>query len=462
MTDADARRKQLEAWRNARKGKGGPVKGQKLGKTITSDATATAPATSTNNASSGEAVPTKKATATASTSSTSSKLGARTSVTKTAPKETRETSKNATSSLSSSSSSPPRPYAKPTLTPTRLRFAETSKPEQTTALPPGASSTTQIRAKLAASAKKRKRALDERKSRVEAMTSARKLRKVAEEQAASAQVVKKDTQKHLENMVHEQVDLAESMIKCKKYDDARGLLKTLSTEIPSSLAVGAFWMTLVKIETALGNRVRTGSIYAHALRHCAAEEVREACAEFLESELFPPSMSTKWTLADLLSDAELAVPTSDDPLEAYLSFNPDTVQKPPRRALGSVNSAAPGSISRLGSALRSGAKRIPVKFQEDSILETDETSSPVGRSSARKGARLSQSLSQNAPAGSIVAVASVKNKPSKASLLGSEVSMTPVRRSARLQKTPSSQADVLRASNFSYTPNPQFDLSALR
>jgi len=112
--------------------------------------------------------------------------------------------------------------------------------------------------------------------------------------------------------------------------------------------------------------------------------------------------------------------TSED-LSAYLCFNPNTTaKKPPAKKIGTAMRVP---LPNLASA----SKPVP------NGPETPST-------------------------GSFVAFAAVKNRGTQSKALGSAMSMTPVRRSARLVRNPgsvsASKSDLLQQTGFAYTPNP--------
>ncbi|CAK9078884.1 Histone-lysine N-methyltransferase Smyd1 (CD8b-opposite) (SET and MYND domain-containing protein 1) (Zinc finger protein BOP) (m-BOP) [Durusdinium trenchii] len=285
------------------------------------------------------------------------------------------------------------------LTPTKLKFSDNSNKMGGGAVKNKASA---IKAKVAASARKRKELAAERK------------------QAQPPKAAK---------LVEEQMALVDDLVECGKHKEAREFLKQVDQDVPDSREVGLFWLKLVELEKALGNRYRTCSVFARALQHCADREVLDACARFLTTELFEgmPQQASH-TVEELLEqDTEPEQQQQDkeekDDLGSYLQFQPNTTAKKSKRR-----------------GLASGAKRVPVA--PGSCM-----SSKSKRPRFDKG---------DSATGSVVKVAAVRVRGERSqSQLGSALGMTPVRRSARLGGADEEEdvSSILKKTGYTYAPN---------
>jgi len=294
---------------------------------------------------------------------------------------------------------------------------------------------TSIRAKVAESAKKRKQTLEDR--RKELLRTAEN--KCAEAKAAEVSQRESREKEQLDSLVDQQVEVVEGLIKNKKFKEARDFLKQLHGEIPACTKAAGFWTKLAQLEMVLGNRVRTGNVFIHAMKECNDQRLLDQCCEFMKQELFKGIGFFEYSLENLLGEEEEGEAfgkeeeNEEDPLIEMMRYNPHTNKKPAKRI--EVTEKRPESI------LKSGAKRVRTHSSPSSTAHKSSVKRP------KKNLELEE--------GSFVTMASIKNrKKSETARLGSERAMTPVRRSARLHRNQSqSSKQILQESNFAYTPN---------
>jgi hypothetical protein len=348
-----------------------------------------------------------------------------------------------------------------------------------------------IRERLAQSAKKRKLHLDERLAASAAKQSAERaaVDAVPAQELASLASDRTALRRHsLEQMVRAQVDVAEQLCASGNVRSAREALRELHADVGEATEVGEFWACLAGLELRAGNTLRAAGALVHALRSAggAHAQVRALAAELLQKQLLQ-GVVTLHSLGELLAEpfaaagereagarggaasraagaaaAQAASPDvfeEEDDLVKYLKFNPNTTAK-----------------KRPQSALKSGvgrAVRVPVTFVEGD----DEPSAPqpqpqpqassLAQSCAPAPAAASKAVAAAAAAaakdaalglGSVTTVAAVKTTGKARETLGSSVSLTPVRRSGRLSKTPGKGEDrlaLLKETGHTYVPNNQ-------
>uniref|UniRef100_A0A7S2R9B1 Uncharacterized protein n=1 Tax=Mucochytrium quahogii TaxID=96639 RepID=A0A7S2R9B1_9STRA len=286
--------------------------------------------------------------------------------------------------------------------------------------------TQSIRAKLVQSAKKKKQALAEKKSKVLEEGPRKVVEKVKHVKPKS------DNLMRLKQMIDAQLGVFDELLTCSKHQEARDFLKQVIEEIPQSLESGDLWARLVKLELDLGNTRRACCALSYGLQNTKMDygKLLELCvnvvgSEILHGQQLPPrdelfTAPFKHVTAPVAASPDQildSVIEEDNELDAYLQYNPNTTAKK-RKSLGP-------------------AKRI------------------VTNESAKKLKFSVDIEAKNNCTGRFVTMASVKTKKTDIDGLGSEVRMTPVRRSARVNKTKSRKdtASILKDTNYTYTPN---------
>ena len=303
---------------------------------------------------------------------------------------------------------------------------------------------TELRLKLQQSSKKRSQQQKMHFNENQSLKVQRVLTETNQSNTKNAPPISIVKAKNLNKIVHGQMTIVDELIANNKFNEARAFLKKFAKEIKECTQFGDFWCRLANIELKVGNNRRATNVFILGLRNCNDRNLLLKCSQFMETEM----ISSCFKLDNL--DTLLEPPFSD--LKSKESCDED---------IGERFSDSENKSNNIDNFFKYNANSAVKNYETKTKKKAERIPNPCTPLSKRNSnIQTNQLLNEKSVAvGSVIQVTPVYQKNKQVQeLLGNYTTLTPVRRSARLNrmldgsKSPSTKI-LLESTNYTYTPN---------